>query len=164
MSSLLDQIIDGNTDGAVKTSDLLRKVQVAARRVVAPEIETWVKHELNGYSADVCLPSYRTLPTVVNGLFTGPGHSRITQALPPHPGFTDDFTVSLKQPLVELESFADADRDALSEWPAWRVKAYEESGAFAIQFYGLFSIWNVVSRPSLRGVIELCATRRWSSH
>lgn len=154
MSSLLDQIIDGSTDGAVKTSDLLRKVQVATRRVGAPEIETWVKHELNVYSTDACLPSYRMLSTVVNGLFTGPGHSRITQALPIHPSFTDDFTVSLKQPLVELESFADAEKDAQSEWPVWRVKAYEESGAFAIPFYGLFSIWNVISRPSLRGVID----------
>lgn len=154
MTLLLDQIIDGSTDSAVKTSDLLRKVQVAARRVVAPEVEAWVKRELNGYDTDDELPLYRTMTTVVNGLFTGPSHSRITQALPPHPDFIDDFTVHMKQPLVELETFAESDKDAQSEWPAWRVKAYEDSGAFAIGFYGLFSIWNVVTRPSLRGVID----------
>lgn len=154
MATLLEQIIDGSTDSAVKTSDLLRKVQVAARRVGAPEVEAWVKRELNGYSTEDELPSYRTTMTIVNGLFTGPGHSRITQALPPHPDFADDFSVNMRQPLVELEAFADADSDARSEWPAWRVKAYEDTGAYAIEFFALFSVWNAISRPSLRGVID----------
>lgn len=154
MATLLDQIIDGSTDSSVKTSDLLRKVQVAARRVGAPEVEAWVKRELNGYGSDDKLPTYRTMVTVVTGLFTGPVQSRITQALPPHPEFADDFTVRMKQPLVELETFADADEDARVEWPAWRVKAYESTGVFGIEFFGLFSVWNVISRPSLRGVID----------
>lgn len=154
MATLLDQIIDGSTDSTVRTSDLLRKVQVAARRVGAPEVEAWVKRELNGYGTHDELPTYRKMATIVNGLFTGPGHSRITQALPPHPEFIDDFTVHMRQPLVELETFANAEKDAQAEWPAWRVKSYENTGAYAIQFYALFSVWNVISRPALRGVVD----------
>jgi len=154
MATLLDQIIDGSTDSTVRTSDLLRRVQVAARRVVAPEVEAWVKRELNGYSNDDELPAYRTMATTVNGLFTGPGQSHITQSIPPHPDFLEDFAVYMRQPLVELETFAVADSDPKSEWPAWRVKAYEDKGVYAIQFFALFSAWNVISRPALLGVID----------
>lgn len=154
MGTLLDQIIDGSTDGAVKTSDLLRKVQVAATRVGAPEVVGWVKRELNGYGPDDELPSYRIMMTPVRGVFTGPMGSEVRQALTLHPDFIDDFTVNLRQPLVELEAFAAADEDAKSAWPTWRIKQYEETGVQGVYLHSLFSASKVLSRPSLRGVID----------
>ncbi|PFG29285.1 hypothetical protein [Paramicrobacterium agarici] len=154
MASLLDEIIDGSTNGAIRTADLLRKVQVAATRVGASDVVRWVQQELQGYEDDAEIPSYRVMPTSVVGLFTGPMQSRMQHQLPAHSDFTDDFHVKMRQPLSTLQSFADADKDAEAHWPAWRVQQYENTGAFAIQFYGLFDAWNVITRQSLLGVVD----------
>lgn len=154
MATLLDQIIDGSSDEGVKTPDLLRKVQVAATRIGAPGVVDWVKQELQGYTDDSDLPSYRKMQTVVMGHFTGPMQSQIKKQLPPYPGFEDDFFIEMRQPLITLQSFAEAEEDAQLQWPIWRVEEYEKTGAFAIQFYGLFGAWNVITRQSLLGVID----------
>lgn len=114
----------------------------------------WVKRELQGYSDEDDLPDYRMMITSVMGHFTGPMQSQIKKALPPHPGFEKDFQVEMRQPLITLQTFADASEDPQLQWPAWRVEEYEKSGAFAIQFYGLFGAWNVITRQSLHGVID----------
>lgn len=154
MATLLDQIIDGSSDEGVKTPDLLRKVQVAATRIGAPGVVDWVKQELQGYTDDSDLPSYRKMQTAVMGHFTGPMQSQIKKQLPPYPGFEDDFFIEMRQPLITLQSFAEAEEDAQLQWPIWRVEEYEKTGAFAIQFYGLFGAWNVITRQSLLGVID----------
>lgn len=154
MATLLDQIIDGSSDEGVKTPDLLRKVQVAATRIGAPGVVDWVKQELQGYTDDSDLPSYRKMQTAVMGHFTGPMQSQIKKQLPPYPGFEDDFFIEMRQPLITLQSFAEAEEDAQIQWPIWRVEEYEKTGAFAIQFYGLFGAWNVITRQSLLGVID----------
>lgn len=154
MATLLDQIIDGSSDSGVKTPDLLRKVHVAATRIGAPGVVDWVKQELQGYTDDADLPSYRKMQTAVMGHFTGPMQSQIKKQLPPYPGFEDDFFIEMRQPLITLQSFAEAEEDAQLQWPIWRVEEYEKTGAFAIQFYGLFGAWNVITRQSLLGVID----------
>lgn len=154
MATLLDQIIDGSSDEGVKAPDLLRKVQVAATRIGAPGVVSWVKQELQGYSDDAVLPDYRKMVTAVIGHFTGPMQSQIKTSLPPYPGFEDDFHIEMRQPLITLQSFAEAEDDAQVQWPAWRVAEYEKTGAFAIQFHGLFGAWNVITRQSLLGVID----------
>lgn len=154
MTSLLDQIIDGSSDGTIKTADLLRKVQVAATRVGAPDVVRWVQQELQGYPDDATLPSYRAMTTGVTGLFTGPMRSRMNHQLPPHTDFTSDFEIKLRQPLTTLQSFADAEKDAEVHWPAWRVRDYEETETFRIEFHGLFDAWNVITRQSLLGLVD----------
>ena len=154
MATLLDQIIDGSSDESMKTTDLLRKVQVAATRIGAPGVVAWVKQELQGYPDDAELPDYRKMTTSVMGHFTGPMQSQIKKQLPPYPGFEDDFMINMRQPLITLQSFAEADEDAQLQWPAWRVKEYEETEAFGIQFYCLFGAWNVITRQSLLGAID----------
>lgn len=154
MTTLLDQIIDGSSDEGVKTPDLLRKVQVAATRIGAPGVVDWVKQELQGYTDDANLPSYRKMQTAVMGHFTGPMQSQIKKQLPPYPGFEDDFFIEMRQPLITLQSFAEAEEDAQLQWPILRVEEYEKTGAFTIQFYGLFGAWNVITRQSLLGVID----------
>jgi hypothetical protein len=152
--TLLDEIIDGSSDGTVATADLLRKVQVAATRVGATDVVRWVKQELQGYGEDDELPSYRTQTTNVMGLFTGPMQSRIRQQLPSHPEFSSLFNVDMRQPLLEVQSFADGTEDPSREWPASAVQRYETMGIYTIQFYGLFSAANVITRQSLRGIID----------
>jgi len=154
MVTLLDQIIDGSSDDSVKTADLLRKVQVAATRIGAAGVVDWVRQELQGYADGTELPSYRKMPTVVEGHFTGPMQSQIKKQLPPHPDFEHNFVVEMRQPLMTLQSFAESDEDAQLQWPAWTVKKYEDANIFAIEFYGLFGAWNVITRQSLLGVID----------
>lgn len=58
--SPLDEIIDGASNNAVTTSNLLRKAKVVADRLGADDIRVWTDRELFGYSAEDLLPEYRS--------------------------------------------------------------------------------------------------------
>lgn len=61
MPALIPELIAMASDPAIKTTDLLRKAMVAARLLKQHEWSNWISHELQGYPADVALPSYRLL-------------------------------------------------------------------------------------------------------
>ncbi|MFZ4896420.1 hypothetical protein ACL9RL_18410 [Plantibacter sp. Mn2098] len=156
----LDEIIDGSTDSSVTVTNLLRKVQIVATRVGAPEIVAWVKGELGGYTdPSVDLPPYRILNTSVTGLFTGYGGSQVKQSLPHHKKFKKWFVVELRQPLREIESFAEGDFDPSRDWPDPVVQAYEQTGTYGIEDHSLFNASNVLTRQSLGGIIDMIRTK-----
>jgi hypothetical protein len=155
--TLLDQIIDGSTDTSLAVSDLLRKVQIVATRIGASDIVAWARQELQGY-ADADLPTYRRQRTNVLGVFSGYG-SIIRHNLLETDEFAPLFVVSLRQPLRELEAFANSDGDPSRGWDVGQVKAYESSGAFMISDHDLFSASNVITRQSLRGIIDTVRTK-----
>lgn len=159
--SQLEGIIDASTDSSVATADLLRKVQIVASRLGATDIVDWVKRELNGYPDDAELPPYRVMSTGVMGIFSGPMRSTIHHQLTVVPkGFEDWWIVRLRQPLAELQGFSSgSDEDPTRDWPAAAVHAYEETGAFHIEFHGLFSARNVIPRQSLIGLIDVVRSR-----
>jgi hypothetical protein len=159
--TVLDDILSASTDPSVPTSDLLRKVQIAATRLGAREIVEWARNELGGYPDEADLPPYRHHGTGVMGLFTGPMQSQVRQPLTViPPGMADRWTVDLRQPIVELQSLADeTENDPQVQWPAWAVNEYERTGAYTIQFHNLFSAWNVITRQSLRGIIDVVRSR-----
>jgi hypothetical protein len=155
--SLLDEIIDGSSDGAVTTGNLLRKVQVAGVRLGAQEVVQWAKNELSGYPEDSPKPAYRKLQSPVRGTFSGPMRSSITRYLqaPPegHP-LAGLFKVELGQPLEELQALSEGKHDPGLDWPPTAVRAYEESGIFRLEFHELFSAHCVLTRQFLRGLID----------
>jgi len=158
--TVLDDILDGSTDPSVPAPDLLRKVQIAATRLGATQIVAWAKKELAGYADDDDLPSYRIVDSPVSGLFTGPLHSRITQPLTARPeGWDDAWKACLRQPLIELQALAEGESDAQVPWIAALVNLYDQSGVYRIEMHNLFSAWKVLTRQSLRGVVDVVRSR-----
>lgn len=160
--TLLDDIIDASTDSSVSVADLLRKVQIVAHRLGAADLVTWAKQELAGYDDDATLPSYRVLHTNVIGTFTGPMQS--IQRLPltvKLPSIESWWDMHMHQPIVELQALSESegDRDPTREWPAFIVKEYEDSGVFRLQFHGLFSAHNLITRQSLKGVLDVIRSK-----
>jgi hypothetical protein len=160
--TLLDEIVDGSSDGSVTTPNLLRKVQIAATRLGANEIVDWAKSELSGYSDEAVLPPYRMTATPVVGTFSGPMRSFIPMnlssvGLPPE--LAKWFSIELRQPLEELSALAEHDEDPGRPWPPYVVNAYEETGVYRLEFHGLFSARNILTRQYLRGIIDLVRNR-----
>ncbi|BCW75445.1 hypothetical protein [Arthrobacter sp. NicSoilB11] len=160
--TLLDEIVDGSTDGSVSTANLLRKVQVAATRLGAKTIVDWVKSELSGYADGVAVPPYRHTETAVMGMFAGPMRSTINTHLS-SAGLPSEiaswFSVELRQPLAELESLASGETDPGRSWPPHLVGAYEAAGVYRIEFHELFSAHNVLTRQYLHGIIDTVRNR-----
>lgn len=155
--TLLDEIVDGSSDGSVTTPNLLRKVQIAATRLGASAIVDWAKSELSGYSADADVPPYRKTTTPVVGTFSGPMRSFIpmtlsSAGLPPE--VENWFSLELRQPLEELSSLAELDEDPGRPWPPYVVGAYEETGVYRLEFHDLFTAKNILTRQYLRGIID----------
>ncbi|WP_310570958.1 hypothetical protein [Gemmatimonas sp.] len=61
MTSLVIELQRDALNRAVKTSDLLRKALVVARKLGVAEFETWINHELLGYPEQSVVPEYRVL-------------------------------------------------------------------------------------------------------
>lgn len=155
--TLLDEIIDGASDGTVTTVNLLRKVQVAALRLGAADVAAWTKRELNGYPLKDDLPDYRReRPVSVRGTFSTYGPRFITRTIP-RPQADEDiwqrsFHVSMRQPLAELEGFAT--EGGQMDWHASVVQLYISTNTFAIEDHDLFSVHQLITPQMIRGVID----------
>jgi hypothetical protein len=162
--TVLDEIIDGATNDAVSTSNLLRKVQVVAHRLGATELTEWVKSELNGYRDISSLPLYRgPLTTPVLGTWAGYGGSSAT--LPLGQGRIPDnavealFRTHLNQSIAELEQLAEApgENDPAVSWEPMQVVAFnprvEEGLVPGMQMMNLISAKRVIPKGVIRGAI-----------
>ncbi|WP_146245792.1 MULTISPECIES: hypothetical protein [unclassified Curtobacterium] len=161
--SLLDEIIDGASDDSVSTSNLLRKVQVAAARLGAEDVVAWVKHELGGYPSTDGLPAYRAArDMIVQGVFVGPMRSSLTHDLPRPLVDANDwarwYRSAFTQPVAELEAFANEDADSRFEWPTYIVKRYEETQTFRFEYHALYSAHQVLTKQMLRGLVDSIRT------
>ncbi|TFC48922.1 hypothetical protein [Cryobacterium shii] len=163
--TLLNQIIDGASDGCTATSDLLRKIQVLAHRLDSVELKNWVSHELNGYPVEgvVPLPLYRgPLSSPVRGTYAGPGGARLVHVISeqgvPEGAVEVLFRASLTQPLAELERLASQDDDAGVEWSPRAIghwnKWEDEELVPSFPWMNLFSAVKVLPRSVVLGVID----------
>ncbi|MEI2269477.1 hypothetical protein OHB93_09160 [Microbacterium sp. No. 7] len=158
--TVLDDILEASTDSSVSTADLLRKVQIVAHRLGASEVVRWVKSELSGYPPGSEVPEYRTMHTSVMGVFTGPMRSVIRQQLTVQPAELESmWTVKFREPLSEIQALGDLESDPSREWPATIVRAYEQSGVFRMEFHGLFSAHNIITRQSLLGLLDIVRSK-----
>ena len=65
MSSVIIELQKEAMDKSIKTSDLLRKSYIVARKLKLDEFLAWIEVELNGYSAEV--PDYRMAKGQIKG-------------------------------------------------------------------------------------------------
>lgn len=120
--ALLADIIDGID--AMPVAALLRKTTVLAARLQTDPLAAWVRRELDGYTMDDDLPSYRgSFPAEVLGQFVLPYTSQ-SNTLPVPPVSLPEtirngiaFQVEFRQPIAELESLATRP-SVHSPWPA----------------------------------------------
>ena len=75
MPALLTDLINQVSDPTVKTTDLLRKALVVARRLNQTEWIDWINSELHGYPQSGDLPRYRVLYGELK--VDVPGHGRL---------------------------------------------------------------------------------------
>lgn len=61
MSGLIEEIQRGAMGSNVPLTTLLRQTKVAARKLKLEDLESWIGHELDGYSERDNLPDYRIL-------------------------------------------------------------------------------------------------------
>jgi len=61
MPALVLELVQMATNPAISPTMLLRNALVVARRLDAPELIGWINAELNGYGAEIELPSYRKI-------------------------------------------------------------------------------------------------------
>lgn len=162
--TVLNEIIDGATDDAVSTSNLLRKVQVVAFRLGATDITDWVKRELNGYSDVPSLPVYRgPLDTPVMGTWAGYGGSSATLPLGvgriPEDAADVLFRSYITQPIEELEQLSGMEgrQDPAVSWDPMQVVVYNqwvgEGLVPGMEMMNLISAKRVIPRGVIRGVI-----------
>lgn len=158
--TILDDILDHATDSSVSTSDLLRKVQIAAHRLGATEVIRWVRQELAGYEPDAELPPYRRLTATVTGTFAGPMRQFTDENLSIIPdGMEALWSAQMREPLTELQGLATLEDDPAMHWPAPAVKMYEESGVFRVHLFTLYRARTVITRQSLLGLIDIIRSK-----
>ncbi|CAN5262063.1 hypothetical protein BH09ACT3_BH09ACT3_08620 [soil metagenome] len=166
MTGPLDDIIEGATDDAVSTSNLLRKVQVVAHRLGATEILEWASRELNGFNSVDDLPPYRAdLTTNVLGTWAGPFNARLQGVLSagsiPEQAAKVLFRVNMSQSVSELEeliSASDGKREMGIPWDPEHVGMYnqwiDEGKVPYIEMMGVQSANRVITRGMMRSIID----------
>jgi len=160
---LLQEIIAGVTAGSKPVSELLRSMQVLAKRGGAGDLEEWVRKESNGYGDDDVLPKYRG-PFSVNPLahLSGPFGSEVKR-LPIGGGafpeqFQELFSFKLYWGIKELEDMADQGPEVHLPWSADAIgyaNGLINAGKIKlIPMHGLVSVYIPVSRAALVRAVD----------
>lgn len=167
--SRLAALIDQAADSTRPLSDVLRQVKIVASRIGDRELAKWASDELNGYGPDDELPPYRAergFP--VQGDWSGPAGSRITNAEISPVGITDDFigwfSTSLRQPVADLELLSSGTHDPVLRWDPWAVVEYNRrassgEGGARMRMMSLVDARLMIPRNTLRGILDSIRTR-----
>lgn len=162
--SLLREIQDATSNPEIKLSDLLRKYKILAARLAHEPFQSWVNSELNGYSLDDNLPTYRILRNIESsGDFYGPYGSGVRNAhiaslYIPKEYREDLTTIHLYVSISSLESIIGQahEPNIRFTWPAniltlIRPKVY--------LYLECATAWRVVSVNSLVAILDTVKTR-----
>jgi hypothetical protein len=157
---LLDDIIETAVDSGQRLSVLLRKCLLLAHELKNDRLKSWANQELNGYSSQEDLPSYRVIRVGAHGDFTGYGGAELRNyPIPPAALEVEHQWWAQKALLVQaVSAYEDAvtreSDHVLLNWPGDMVLYYQQH---FIDGYFLVSAWQTVPKPSL---IELLDTIR----
>ncbi|WP_131721596.1 hypothetical protein [Xanthomonas sp. NCPPB 1128] len=77
---ILSEIQSAVLDSSSEIGPILLKLRLLAARLGSQPLADWVRHESEGYPAEVEVPSYRVLPVSYTGTFFGPLGSGISNA------------------------------------------------------------------------------------
>lgn len=77
---LLAEIQASVVEGQSEIAPILLKLRLLAARLGSQSLADWVKHESEGYPADVEVPDYRVLGVAYHGTFSGPFGAGIKNA------------------------------------------------------------------------------------
>ncbi|GAA6152158.1 hypothetical protein [Pseudoteredinibacter isoporae] len=83
--SLLQQIQESVVQDDADLSSILLKLRLLSARLGSNALEAWVRHESEGYPADIAVPSYRHVGVTYTGSFSGSFGAAIKNAqIPPY--------------------------------------------------------------------------------
>lgn len=163
--SQITKIVEAAAEDEVSLSTLLKRIKVVASRISAPGVGAWADLELTGYSDEADLPKYRAsrlLP--VYGDWRGYAGRSISNAPLSSRGLPDDFRKALfygalRQPVSELESLAESDKNPSLDWDPSAVAAYEKFlesgvGGSGFEMMNLMSARTVLPRTHLTGTLD----------
>lgn len=156
---LLKELISDLVDDSKQLSNILRKAKIFASIYKIPEMQQWIKAELEGYSEKVKLPSYRLLYVGNIGYFQGPfGSAMKNVTLPTYnlPEPLKDYAdhCYIYQSVSEVESMVETTNTNMErKWPAEYIALAQEY----IQASGgmvLVDAKQPISRSLLVGIID----------
>ncbi|MFI5709794.1 hypothetical protein [Kribbella sp. NPDC051620] len=165
--TLLDEVIVG-ASGDARIANLLRQVKILASRTGADPLGDWIDHELNGYTEETKLPTYRgPFGIHVYGHFMSlDGREEATDVQIPQYTFdqteagADWFRVFLREPVAMVESMATEEQTTIV-WSADMVGAYNswvEAGKVRPVFTGggarLVGAKSYISRHRFVGALD----------
>jgi hypothetical protein len=161
VATLLEEIQRDAADDRVSVTSLLRKCQILAGRLRAPDFSAWVARELGGYAESDPLPPYRTR---LRGQVVGDAanlvyrHTNATlgETMIPEE-FRDDFIyMEVRQPIAELQDLVASGRPPARPLPP---ELYPQMSRHLSGGYQVTSARVEYSRSALVAVLDAIRTR-----
>lgn len=160
--ALLDEIIDAAVDDKVPVGTLLRKCLILAHQVKNEKFTAWLDFELDGYSRDEDLPSYRVFNCVNRGIFLELTVRLNDQPIPTHIMELKDRElvekVYLRQPAASYDGRSNKDQDAGLPWNPILTTKYQ-TRFFEGKDLVLNRAWQEIPGSILVGLLEQIRTR-----
>lgn len=167
-TSLLDEIITSSATETTNLSNLLRKVLILGVRTRHNPTSNWARKELNGYLHSDPIPTYRgPLPAHVQGIWSGPRFSRVTNEISYQPFESKVenhalFNFEFRQPVKHLESVVEGDHDPYQYWPAHAIDEYRRLSSLGkavnYEFMWLDRAKKIIDRPSVEAILDQVRT------
>lgn len=161
--TLLQEIQRDAVDPNVEISTLLRKCKILATRLKNEQFKLWVDQELNGYTSEKILPSYRILNVQSLGDFSGMmgsglRNAPIPSALVPEKWREIATTAYLTDGIGSYASLVKEKKESMlaSEWPGDLVMLVSKK---IMANMSLMRAWRYIPPASILGLIDTVRNR-----
>lgn len=163
VATALEIAVSALSDPDVAVPDALRRLLVVSRRIGADDLTDWLRGELNGYPADVEVPTYRKgdrLPVKLQ--FDGPMGMSATRFVSPSE-LPDQLAgvgkaADLREPVAELEALTAGNVDPQLTLPMAWISRYrrlaEEGKTPRIEMMVLNHAGIAIPRTHLNGILD----------
>lgn len=161
--SLLREIQEEATKSDSNVLVLLRKCRVLATRIGNQELKNWVQKELDGYTEDEALPSYRTTKAHSKGHFSGPFQSGLRNADIPSACIPKKYQSVVNDVFLRqgIGAYCDllANNDKGSFQIPWSPNLCSLVGQGIYEHMNLLQAWQVLPRGTIVNVVETVKNR-----
>lgn len=129
---LYNELKTETIDSTKSLSDILRKTMVLSYKLKNDKLKLWVINELDGYSDDFELPSYRIFPGMSYGTFQ---------------------SLKLKNGIKAIENLLLTDEETLQmPWQPNIIALY--NSAYNQTGYSCVTAWRIVTKSQLAGITD----------